>query len=141
MDDDGLHIGRGIAIPFDEIQIEAIRAQGAGGQNVNKVSSAIHLRFDIEASSLPASVKQALIRYPDNRITRDGIVVIKAQRFRRQEKNRRDALDRLRHLIQDATVVRKPRKATKPTASSRERRLKQKQQRSRLKQMRRPPAE
>ena len=110
-----LRISPSVCIPDDEIELSAIRAQGSGGQNVNKVSSAIHLRFDINASSLPAFYKQRLLERNDQRISKDGIIVIKAQQYRTQEKNRDDALTRLSELIGDATKVQPPRRPTKPT--------------------------
>ena len=112
-----------IAIDDDELDWQPIRAQGAGGQNVNKVSSALHLRFDIPRSSLPEEVKQCLLALRDQRVNSDGVLVIKAQRFRTQEKNRQDALERLTELVTQASRVRKKRRRTKPTRASQQRRL------------------
>ena len=131
-----LIISQQVQIPDTEIDIQAIRAQGAGGQNVNKVSSAIHLRFDINASSLPDFYKQELLKFNDQRISNDGIIVIKAQRFHSQEKNREEALNRLRLLIKSATVTRKKRKPTKPTLGSKQRRVDSKTKRGQLKGLR-----
>ncbi len=125
-----------ICIPDDEIEINAIRAQGAGGQNVNKVSSAIHLRFDINASSLAQTYKDRLLNLSDHRITKDGVIVIKGQKFRTQEKNRDDALERLKDLIKSVTIVNKTRKPTKPTKSSQKRRMDSKNKRGQLKSLR-----
>lgn len=125
-----------IIIPDSEIEISAIRAQGSGGQNVNKVSSAIHLRFDIGASSLPDIYKERLLKLSDQRITRENVVVIKAQQYRSQEKNRAEALRRLYELIDSITELPQKRKPTKPTRSSQKKRLESKTQRGQLKIMR-----
>ena len=132
-----LYISPHIAIPDSEIDIHAVRSQGAGGQHVNKVSTAIHLRFDIGASSLPEQYKERLLLLHDHRISRDGVITIKAQESRSQEQNRGDALARLRELIQRATIPRKKRKATKPTRGSQQRRVEYKKKRGRLKTLRR----
>jgi len=131
-----LKISLNVVIPDDEIDIAAIRAQGAGGQNVNKVSSAIHLRFDVGASSLPEFYKQRLLCLRDRRITKEGVIVIKAQQHRTQEKNREDALERLKELIKSVAVVQKARRPTKPTKGSQTRRVNSKVQRGKTKALR-----
>ena len=125
-----------IAIDEAEVDISAIRAQGAGGQNVNKVSSAIHLRYDIPASSLPADVKERLLALRDKRITAEGVLVIKAQSHRTQDMNRLDAYARLQDIVQSVALPPKPRRATRPTRASKERRLQDKSQRSTIKELR-----
>ena len=125
-----------LSIADEEVEMSAIRAQGAGGQNVNKVSSAIHLRFDIAASSLPEVYKQRLLALHDHRISKEGVVIIKAQQFRTQEKNRQDALARLCDLIASVSVVAKKRKPTRPTRSSQRKRLDSKTKRGSTKLLR-----
>lgn len=131
-----LEISDQFSIPMGEIQLQPIRASGPGGQNVNKQSSAIHLRFDIDASSLPESYKEGLRKLGDRRISSDGVIVIKAQRFRSLEKNRADALQRLRELVQSAGRTRKRRVPTRPTRGSKEKRLEGKNRRGQLKSLR-----
>ena len=132
-----LYVSSHITLPDSEIDIHAMRSQGAGGQNVNKVSSAIHLQFNISASSLPQFYKEELLKLRDNRISADGVITIKAQQYRSQEQNREDALGRLRELIHSVAIPRKKRRATKPTVRSKERRLESKTKRGKLKTLRR----
>jgi ribosome-associated protein len=127
-----------LLIDPDEVEISAIRAQGAGGQNVNKVSSAIHLRYDIHASSLPADVKERLLALRDSRITQEGVFVLKAQQHRTQEMNRADALARLQAVIDTVATPPRVRRATKPTYGSKQRRLEGKSQRAQIKNLRGP---
>ncbi|MBI4290178.1 MAG: aminoacyl-tRNA hydrolase [Betaproteobacteria bacterium] len=131
-----LRISGAVIVPADEIEVSAVRSQGAGGQNVNKVASAIHLRFDICASSLPGLYKERLLKLSDQRITKDGVVVIKAQQYRSREKNLEEALRRLQVLLQSAAASPRKRIPTRPTAGSRRKRLDSKVKRGRTKAMR-----
>lgn len=131
-----LKISNSVIIPDSEINLHYVRAQGAGGQNVNKLSSAAHLRFDIKASSLPDLHKERLLQLKDRRISNDGVIVIKAQRFRTQEQNREDALNRLAELIRKAGTVYKARRPTKPSKASKQKRLESKTRRGQVKALR-----
>jgi ribosome-associated protein len=131
-----IRINDRLTLPDEEIQLSAIRAQGAGGQNVNKVSSAIHLRFDIRGSSLPKQVKERMLNSKDQRITADGVLVIKAQNHRSQDKNRQEAISRLRRAILDVTRIPKKRIPTRPGRAAKQKRLDSKKKRSMLKKLR-----
>ena len=134
-----LKISASLSIPEEEIEIAGVRASGPGGQHGDKASTAVHLRFDVHASSLPQHYRECLLERSDHRITKDGVVVIKAQEFRSRELNEEAARERLRELIRSVTVTRKPRKPTRPSRRARQRRISEKKQRGKIKSLRKAP--